>query len=173
MFELALIFTLLSYFFQLNKTYKTKEASGVSLNGYTIYFINLAGYIFWSNGDVGVLKTIELFLHTATMVYVIRHTQKARFEKGDAVAFGVALFASINLISGVAQAFKSYKNISPKDVSFMTYFSLFMANMMFLVLAFNDHEPLNIFVGLVGTNTVYSYILYKVYRDSNRPVSQN
>ncbi len=169
-FELALFFTLLSYFFQVYKTYKTKAASGVSLNGYTIYFINLAGYIFWSSGSVGTLKIIELFLHTATMIYVIRHTQKVRFERGDLVVFGVALFASANLISGVAQAFKSYKNISPKDVSFMTYFSLAMANFLFLVLALRDDEPINIFIGLIGTNIVYSYILYKVFRDSNRPV---
>ncbi|AFL69256.1 hypothetical protein Sulba_1977 [Sulfurospirillum barnesii SES-3] len=155
----ALVF--MAYLFQLYKTFKTKRGDGIALNGYLVTFITLLGYIFWSKGNIGTVKILELFVHTLTFGYIFSKSKRVRFSKKDTGVFLVALFGSLNLIGGIAQAYKSFQNIAPQDVSFMHYLLIFSANFLFLHVAFLEHDRLAIFVGLIMTNTVYMYILFK------------
>lgn len=152
---------LLAYGFQFYKTYSTKRGDGIALNGYLVTFITLLGYIVWSKGNIGVVKVLELLVHTLTFAYIFSQSKRVAFSKKDMGVFVVALIGSLNLIGGIAQAYKSYQNIAPHDVSFMHYLLIFIANGLFLHVAFVEHERVAIFVGLVVTNTVYMYILFK------------
>ena len=158
----ALVF--IAYLFQLYKTYKTKKGDGIALNGYLVTFITLISYIFWSKGTLGEVKMVELALHTLTFAYIFSKSKRVGFSKKDFGIFIVALIGSFNLIGGIAQAYKSYQNIAPWDVSFVHYFLIFIANLLFLHVAFLEHERINIFAGLIITNGVYMYILLKTAR---------
>ncbi len=155
----ALVF--IAYLFQLYKTYSTKRGDGIALNGYLVTFIALVSYIFWSKGTLGYVKTVELLLHTLTFAYIFSQSKRVGFSKKDIGIFIIALIGSFNLIGGIAQAYKSYQNIAPSDVSFMHYLLIFIANLLFLHVAFIEYERINIFAGLLITNCVYMYILLK------------
>ncbi|WP_294875604.1 MULTISPECIES: hypothetical protein [unclassified Sulfurospirillum] len=155
----ALVF--MAYLFQLYKTFKTKRGDGIALNGYLVTFITLSGYIVWSKGTIGTVKIAELFVHTLTFAYIFSKSKRVAFSKKDTGIFIVALIGSLNLIGGIAQAYKSFQNIAPHDVSFMHYLLIFIANLLFLHVAFVEHDRLAIFAGLIITNLVYMYILFK------------
>lgn len=159
--ELGFLLVFLAYLVQLYKLYKTKQGNGIALNGYLVTFITLLSYIVWSKGTIGSVKILELCIHSLTFAYIFYHTDKVVFSKKDLGVFFIALIGSFNLIGGIAQAYKSYQNIAPRDVSFIHYLLIFIANFLFLHVAFIEHERITIFFGLIITNIVYSYILFK------------
>jgi len=159
--ESGFVLVFMAYLFQLYKTFKTKRGDGIALNGYLVTFITLLSYIFWSKGTLGDVKTAELMLHTITFAYIFSKSQRVGFSKKDTGIFIIALIGSFNLIGGMAQAYKSYQNIAPWDVSFIHYLLIFIANLLFLHVAFMEHERINIFAGLIITNCIYMYILFK------------
>ncbi|AHJ14197.1 hypothetical protein [Sulfurospirillum multivorans] len=159
--EIGFSLVSLAYVAQLYKIFRTKRSDGIALNGYLVTFITLLSYIFWSKGTIGTAKILELILHTLTFAYIYKHATKATFSKKDLGIFIVALIGSFNLIGGIAQAYKSYRDVAPEDVSFLHYTLIFIANLFFLHVAFLEHERLLVFSGLIVTNIVYSYILFK------------
>jgi len=162
--ECGFFLVFVAYGFQLLKTYRTKRGNGIALNGYLVTFITLLSYIVWSKGSIGSVKILELLLHSLTFAYIFFHSSNIRFSKKDTFVFTVALIGSFNLIGGIAQAYKSFQNIAPSDVSFMHYALIFVANLLFLHVAFLEHERINIITGLLITNGVYMYILFKTAR---------
>ena len=162
--KIGFVLVFLAYFVQLYKTYKTKRGDGIALNGYLVTFITLSGYIFWSKGTIGFVKVLELLIHTLTFAYIFGKSKRIGFSKKNSGVFLVALLGSINLIGGIAQAYKSYQNIAPSDVSFMHYLLIFTANFFFLYVAFVEQERFAIFFGLIMTNIIYLYILFKTAR---------
>ncbi|DAB35873.1 MAG TPA: hypothetical protein CFH80_07865 [Sulfurospirillum cavolei] len=162
--EIGFSFVFLAYFAQLYKIFRTKRSDGIALNGYLVTFITLLSYIAWAKSTIGTAKILELGLHTLTFAYIYKHARRVAFSKKDLGVFAVALLGSFNLIGGIAQAYKSYRALSPQDVSFLHYALIFVANLFFLHVAWYEHERTVVFVGLIVTNVIYSYILFQTSR---------
>lgn len=148
-----------AYLAQLHKIYTRKQSEGISLNGYLVTFVNLLGYIAWSKGSIGGFKFIELGLHVTTLGLILLHAPRTKLDTKSLGVFVTAFIGSLLLIGGLAQAHKSYTHPNTTAVSLLHYLALFVANILYLWVAFLEHERGNVFAGLLVTNLFYMYIL--------------
>lgn len=148
-----------AYLAQLYKTYTSKQSNGISLNGYLVTLVNLIGYIVWSKGTIGGFKFVELLLHVSTLLLILIYAPKTKIDTKSFGVFVAAFVGSLLLIGGLAQAHKSYTHPHESAVSIIHYLTLFIANLLYLSVAFMEGERINVFIGLFITNIFYMYIL--------------
>jgi len=148
-----------AYLAQLYKVYSSKQSSGISLNGYLVTLVNLVSYMAWSKGTIGGFKFVELLLHVSTLLLIYIHAPKMKIDTKSLGVFIAAFIGSLLLIGGLAQAHKSYTHPKDSAVSIIHYLALFMANLLYLGVAFMEGERINVFIGLFVTNLFYMYIL--------------
>jgi uncharacterized protein with PQ loop repeat len=150
-----------AYLAQLHKIYTCRQSAGISISGYIVTFVNLAGYIVWSKGTIGSFKLIELLLHISTLLLILIYAPQNKIDAKSVCIFIVTFIGSLFLVGGIAQAYKSYTFPHENSVSIIHYLAIFTANLLYLGVAFLENERLNVFAGLLVTNLFYIYILYQ------------
>jgi len=152
-FYIVLTLILTSYATQLNKIYKNKSSTGISLQAYIITFIAITLLTFNADSKevfyIGFLEMI-LSLFGILLIYYFKNEE----EKISKI-FIVALTGSFFMIHGIMQGIKSFQHKGKSTISISSYLIWIAMDLMIIYLA----TDIKIIIALLISILIYVYII--------------